>query len=257
MADYQWIMTLRDAQKKPAVNASRKEQIETRLENNKKLEATYVVFIDKVREYHERTSDPRAATLEITVLGPELAFESDALVALCGAEMEAVAGGRPLPGNRPVFIEKGTVLHARRTHLGSRAYLAVAGGIGVQPVLGSRSTYLPAKFGGLEGRALKAGDILPLASDAAALANRRYEKLSRREDKNGIRTVAWSTPSLTLPERERASYAKRLRFRFIAVAATLGRSGRRLVLRLASGYPLLADFIRARARIRGLARAPA
>lgn len=62
---------------------------------------------------------------------------------------------------------------------------------------------------------------------------------------------------LALPEGERGSYAKRLRFRFIAVAATVGRSGRRLVLRLSAGYPLLADFVRALTRLRALARAPA
>ena len=62
---------------------------------------------------------------------------------------------------------------------------------------------------------------------------------------------------LALPASERTSYAKRLRFRFIAVAGTVGRSGRRLVLRLSAGYPLLNDFIEALQRIRGLARAPA
>jgi hypothetical protein len=62
---------------------------------------------------------------------------------------------------------------------------------------------------------------------------------------------------LALPDRERTSYAKRLRFRFIAVAATVGRTGRRLVLRLSAGYPLLADFLATLQRIRGLARAPA
>jgi hypothetical protein len=61
---------------------------------------------------------------------------------------------------------------------------------------------------------------------------------------------------LGLPERERTSYAKRLRFRFLNIAATVGRSGRRLILRLAAGYPLLADFTRALVRIRALARAP-
>jgi hypothetical protein len=61
---------------------------------------------------------------------------------------------------------------------------------------------------------------------------------------------------LALPQAERQSYAKRLRFRFIAVAGTVGRSGRRLVLRLQAGYPLFADFVGALVRIRALARAP-
>lgn len=62
---------------------------------------------------------------------------------------------------------------------------------------------------------------------------------------------------LALPEGERSSYAKRLRFRFLNVAATVGRSGRRLVLRLSAGYPLFADFVETLRRLRGLARAPA
>jgi hypothetical protein len=62
---------------------------------------------------------------------------------------------------------------------------------------------------------------------------------------------------LALPERERHRYSKRLRFRFIAVAATVGRSGRRLVLRLSASYALFADFARALQHIRGLARARA
>jgi Transposase DDE domain group 1 len=62
---------------------------------------------------------------------------------------------------------------------------------------------------------------------------------------------------LALPASERGSYAKRLRFRFIAVAATVGQSGRRLTLRLSASYPLLNDFIQALQRVRALARAPA
>jgi hypothetical protein len=68
--------------------------------------------------------------------------------------------------------------------------------------------------------------------------------------------LAW-LKLLALPEQERTSYAKRLRFRFIAVAATVGRSGRRLVLRLSAGYPLQNDFVETLQRIRSLARAPA
>jgi antagonist of KipI len=137
------------------------------------------------------------AALEITVIGPEIAFETDALIALCGATFEARVAGRPLAVDRPVFMPKGAVLNAGRAVLGSRAYLAVAGGIGTPPVLGSRSTYMPAKFGGLEGRALRAGDVLPLSQNSRELAVKRYRKLL-----NGKRKVTWSTPALTSPERE-------------------------------------------------------
>lgn len=62
-ADYQWLLTVRNSQAKPPASASRREQIETTLNNLKRLEPSYVPFIDKVREYFERTADPRAGTL--------------------------------------------------------------------------------------------------------------------------------------------------------------------------------------------------
>jgi tetratricopeptide (TPR) repeat protein len=74
MADYQWIQTLRQAQKQPAANAPRKEQIELLLENHKKIEPAYVAFVDKTLEYFERTADPRAGQLlarEKIILGDE------------------------------------------------------------------------------------------------------------------------------------------------------------------------------------------
>ena len=73
-ADYQWLETVRKAQTQPPPTATRKQRIEMLLDNHKKLEPTYVAFIDKVRAYYERTSDPRAATLlarEKIMLGDE------------------------------------------------------------------------------------------------------------------------------------------------------------------------------------------
>src|SRR5579884_1151220 len=63
MSDYAWIDSVRKAQPPPPADAPRKQQIEMTLETNKKLEPTYVAFIDKVREYNDRTHDPRAARL--------------------------------------------------------------------------------------------------------------------------------------------------------------------------------------------------
>jgi len=143
------------------------------------------------------------ATLEITVLGPELVFDEAVLVAICGAEFEAKSDGRPFPLNRPVFLEAGARLVTGRALRGGRAYLAVAGGIQVEPVLESRSTYLPAVFGGYEGRILKRGDALPLSPEAASLARQRYAQLAKSAtERLGMKTVRWSAPSLTAPEHE-------------------------------------------------------
>ena len=80
---------------------------------------------------------------------------------------------------------------------GARAYLAVAGGFAVDPVLGSRSTYLPGHFGGFEGRALKHGDVLPLRDPDAARALHFALKKTQ-----GRTPCKWSAPPLTLPDRE-------------------------------------------------------
>ena len=143
------------------------------------------------------------AALELTMLGPQLAFEEDALIALCGARFEASANGRPVPADRPVFVGAGTVMAMGRARRGSRAYLAVAGGFALEPVLGSRSTYLPAAFGGLQGRPLRAGDVLPLAPDAAERARSRAASLALEPlAGRAVRGVSWSAPSLTLPGEE-------------------------------------------------------
>lgn len=147
-------------------------------------------------------NDEEAPTLEITLRGPELQVEHDLLVALHGATFEVRADGRTLPQSRPVLLPEGTRLAIGNARQGCRAYLAVAGGFDAPLVLGSRSTYLPAAFGGYEGRALRAGDRLALAADAAALSARRAAKLRARgqaRDYGGFSSVGWRAPELTLP----------------------------------------------------------
>jgi antagonist of KipI len=143
-----------------------------------------------------------AATLECTVLGPTLVAEHDALIALYGAAFEAKADGLPLPRNRPVLIRAGTTLATGTASRGARAYLAIAGGFQVPAVLGSRSTYIPAEFGGLSGRAVKAGDRLPGVADQALLSASRFDRLLRREagiDNAVLRSVHWFAAELNLP----------------------------------------------------------
>lgn len=111
-------------------------------------------------------NDTGNAALEITLAGPTLRFDTeDALLALAGADLGALLDDRwPVPPWRPVRARCGTTLSFRGGESGCRAYLAVAGGLAVPPVLGSRSTFVRAALGGVEGRALRAGDVLPLGA---------------------------------------------------------------------------------------------
>lgn len=109
---------------------------------------------------------PGAAVLEITLHGPRLRFRHASRIALCGAAIDARIGEIELPGWRPIDLPADTELQLGSCRNGCRAYLAIAGGFKVPLVLGSRSTDLRGGFGGIEGRALRAGDALPLA-DAA------------------------------------------------------------------------------------------
>ena len=103
-----------------------------------------------------------AAGLEITFLGPILKFHRETVFALAGADLGATLDGQSIPGWTCYLAPSGSILSFRSRKSGVRAYLAVSGGINVPPVMGSRSTYLLGRFGGLEGRALKAQDLLPI-----------------------------------------------------------------------------------------------
>ncbi len=95
-----------------------------------------------------------AAVLEFALTGPRLKFSSDALIALCGGEFG------DLPDWRLVRVPAGGEISLEKCRAGCRGYLAVAGGLDVPRVLGGCGTDLRGGFGGHEGRALRAGDIL-------------------------------------------------------------------------------------------------
>lgn len=101
------------------------------------------------------------AGLEITLIGPRIFFPDAQLVALTGADLSPLLNGIPVKGWRPIFVEEGSVLEFGAPVSGCRTYLAVAGGLDVPEVLGSKSTYLRAGIGGYQGRALQTGDSIP------------------------------------------------------------------------------------------------
>ncbi len=103
-----------------------------------------------------------AAGLEITFGGVQLRFQDERIVVWCGGEFDVHIGVAPLPAGHAALVRPGDELKFGRPQIGCRCWLAISGGIDVAPILGSRSTDLRANFGGLDGRALRHGDILPL-----------------------------------------------------------------------------------------------
>ena len=100
------------------------------------------------------------AMLEATLMGPTLRFDDECLFALTGADMGALLDGAPAPRYRAVRAQAGQVLEVGFARAGCRGYIAVQGGIDVPKVMGSRSTDLKCRAGGVEGRALRRGDVL-------------------------------------------------------------------------------------------------
>jgi biotin-dependent carboxylase-like uncharacterized protein len=106
-------------------------------------------------------NDAAAAGLEITLSGPALRFPAGAVVALTGACFAATRdGGAAVAWNETLVLAAGETLTLGRAQDGCRCWLALRGGLTVAPVMGSRSTFLPAGFGGHRGRALQPGAVL-------------------------------------------------------------------------------------------------
>ena len=138
------------------------------------------------------------AGLEITGPGPTLRFVDDAWIASVGARHRCtvVGGGSgdvdaALPAGRPAFVPAGTTLRWHAPEVGWRSWIAVAGGIAVPPVLGGRGAHLAAGVGPAR---LAAGDRLPLADGAGALARSRAAAVLGRDAQAGRAWPAWHVP---------------------------------------------------------------
>jgi biotin-dependent carboxylase-like uncharacterized protein len=130
-------------------------------------------------------NDPGLAALELTLTGGIYEVLADSLaLALSGADMPMTVAGRPLPPYETHILRRGDEVRIGPARSGLRAYLAVAGGIAVPPVLGSRSTHWRTGLGGLDGRLLRSGDRLPRAP--APLPVRRRLPRDRRPYIGGV-----------------------------------------------------------------------
>ncbi|MFK7695583.1 biotin-dependent carboxyltransferase family protein [Paenibacillus sp. HJGM_3] len=142
---------------------------------------------------------PDAAALEITLLGPVLAFRADALIAVCGADLSPTVDGFAVPLWRPVFVRRGSALAFGAASAGCRAYVAAAGGVEVPAALGSRSTLARAALGGVRGRALRDGDEVPVGRPSAD-AERLARALARAAGPAApLAAARWGASARALP----------------------------------------------------------
>lgn len=130
-------------------------------------------------------NDAGDAALEAVFLGPEIHFRAPAMVAVTGAEMRPKVDGSERPTWTAFPVRAGQTLSFGFLESGARAYVAVSGGVAVPVVLGSRSTYALGGLGGHEGRALKAGDALPLGPARGAAPEGRAVPAPLRTDPGG------------------------------------------------------------------------
>lgn len=125
-------------------------------------------------------NDEGAAGLEAVFIGPTLEFDTDTTIAVTGAEMPVKIDGEEVPSWQAVPVRRGQVLSFDFLSAGARVYVAVAGGIDVPLALGSRSTYPIGALGGIEGRAIQKGDMLPVGPVQGAPSRKRVDPGMRR-----------------------------------------------------------------------------
>ena len=131
-----------------------------------------------------------AAGLECTLMGPRLEFRDARWVAVAGADVPVTLDGAEQPTWTAFPVRAGGVLRIGAARTGVRSYLAISGGVATPPVLGSRATYLRGALGGLDGRALRKGDTLPLGAPAGGGARRvRPERIPTYGDEPSVDTI--------------------------------------------------------------------
>ncbi|WP_347551661.1 biotin-dependent carboxyltransferase family protein [Pseudalkalibacillus hwajinpoensis] len=100
------------------------------------------------------------AVLEVTVMGPTIDVVGDAVIAISGGDLSPKVNGEKAPMWKSFEVKEGDRLEFGQPVEGARSYVSVAGGFDIPLVMGSKSTYLRAGIGGLDGRALEKGDVL-------------------------------------------------------------------------------------------------
>ena len=116
-------------------------------------------------------NDETEAVLECTMLGPQLQFDETNIIAITGGNLSPTIDGQPVESYRALKVEAGQTLRFGAPKAGCRAYIAFAGGLDIPVVMGSRSTNMKAKIGGMKGRKLEKEDVIGFRDPKATIKN--------------------------------------------------------------------------------------
>ncbi|MFS0638235.1 biotin-dependent carboxyltransferase family protein [Mesobacillus foraminis] len=105
-------------------------------------------------------NDRNEAALEVTLMGPTLKVLEDAVISICGGNLSPTVNGLKAPMWKSFRVKNGDVIEFGRPVEGARAYIALGGGFDLPEIMGSKSTFLKAKLGGLNGRPIERDAIL-------------------------------------------------------------------------------------------------
>ncbi|MEM6440567.1 MAG: biotin-dependent carboxyltransferase family protein [Pseudomonadota bacterium] len=153
------------------------------------------------------SNDEGAAGLEAVFVGPKLTFQMDAVVAVTGGRMPIFVDGEEKPGWTSFEVKSGQVLSFGYLQGGARVYICISGGIATPMQLGSRSTYAIGALGGVDGRAIAAGDVLPLGEGAGTAGREAPEALRRGGPKDVLRVVTGLYWHRITPESQKGFFA--------------------------------------------------
>ena len=115
------------------------------------------------------------AALECQFMGPTLKFKNDRIIAITGANMSPKLDGKKIPLWENIKVKANQILEMQFATIGARSYIAFSGGINSKPWLGSRSTFHKAGVGGINGKAIQDGQILPLKENKI-ISQRKIKK---------------------------------------------------------------------------------
>jgi antagonist of KipI len=187
-----------------------------------------------------------AAALEMTLLGGTLVFPERAEIALAGSDFGAKLDHESVQPWSSLEVRAGQTLHTGQTRAGARCYLCVRGGISVKLFLGSASTHLLSGLGGLEGRALRKGDVLKIGTAGGSFRTFRKRKVAaqvvaRLEPRKVLRVTGGPQSDWFSSEAQKMFYAGTYR-----VAEESDRMGLRLegpAIASAAGGEMLSEGV--------------